>query len=814
MKRGRNKGGEEGSGDRVKKKPKLDKEGGQKKKGSRNRVENKPKLGGEGGEKKGRGDNPDDELEKKTRVALQPKKASVGHSLNINERHAKQFQSLLVLASAERYPLQVTNDVVDVLARPSSLNGLYLQWEKDVDRYFLWGSIASKEFVVKFELDGGFEASINLLDVKNPLLVFSESFDHNDSWIEVKQLLRELFGHPDGEGASGDHDYLYAFTRTGVMLHLRIFKLLSHLNPNMENMKLEEVSPSFLLKPLETHRLCEMEDGSSNYRKTIDFFDEDVFMFERKCCLSLGSCAVLYDNSSTILVPHIMKLSDLHRVMLPSPIKNAHWFGFNTSCKEFFERYHVFRKTHVPGTGPDPCPPNPSVSMKKKKKRKATTPLEAIEDPLLAAVEDIPTPSFSKEEKIDSSAPLEAIEDTHSPSVSKKKKKKKKKKRNPPAPLDAAAKPTSVAATVNSPTPLETTEKPPANTVNPPTPLEATGNPPDPLAATFDPTPVAATAVDYENITVPMKVFCRSLIEKVGEIFKMPACLSDDFTTDNIFLKGGKMAILGVKLVPYSKPQALKNCAAIYGIIQERLEDMTKTPEDVKAALRLLSGKDPIGNFDKILNNVCWMIAVERNHLVADLHDEFTEYLDADAQVRVTQKLDGMQTWEAKFKNNWLIYACRTYCLPPNALASEDGMVSYLKRKAHELQDKPDDPNLDVLTPENSGHKLDLYAGRSYFGSIRHLYVHLSDTARKQKKMKAMDDEEKDLVVSSEFAATLSSIQIHVPAEFEVFGSDSKASKRSSYARFKSYFKDVEFDSCDEKIEQQADLSGGATTEG
>lgn len=65
-----------------------------------------------------------------------------------------------------------------------------------------------------------------------------------------------------------------------------------------------------------------------------------------------------------------------------------------------------------------------------------------------------------------------------------------------------------------------------------------------------------------------------------------------------------------------------------------------------------------------------------------------------------------------------------------------------------------------------------------------------------QKKMKGMTDEEKDLVVSSEFAATISSIQVHVPLAFL-----STHSQKASYARFRRYFKNDEFDSADEKQE-------------
>lgn len=63
--------------------------------------------------------------------------------------------------------------------------------------------------------------------------------------------------------------------------------------------------------------------------------------------------------------------------------------------------------------------------------------------------------------------------------------------------------------------------------------------------------------------------------------------------------------------------------------------------------------------------------------------------------------------------------------------------------------------------------------------------------------MKGLTDKEKDLVVSSEFAATLFSIQENVPPAFV----DTAHSEKASYSRFRRYFKSDEFDSRDEKHE-------------
>lgn len=324
-----------------------------------------------------------------------------------------------------------------------------------------------------------------------------------------------------------------------------------------------------------------------------------------------------------------MQLSHLPIVMLPLPDNKTDWFEFNTSCKEFFDKYHVSRKTYVPGTGPDPNPFTTSVAKQKKKKKKQVA---------------------------DSSDPTQV--------------------------------PTIAGST-----------------------------------------PLANTAVEYEHLTRSMQVFCRSLLKYVGDLFNEDACLGD-FTADNVFVGGGRVAIVGVKVMKFTRDQAGNNCASIYNIISERMP-VDEMPADVEAAMVLLQVKDAVDKFELILNNVAWMESLERNHMVGDLYEDFSEFLPADVQVTVTQKLEGLEHSDLKFKKNWLIYVAHAYCLPDNATKSDEGFQNYLKRKATELQTKPDDPNLDVLSDDKAHLDLDLYSGRKYFGTIRHLYTHLSDIARK-----------------------------------------------------------------------------------
>ncbi|KAL6846626.1 hypothetical protein ACP4OV_024074 [Aristida adscensionis] len=610
--------------------------------------------------------------------------------------HVKQLQSLLALMSVSTNPFQVTDNMAEVLERPDSSIGLYFEWERKEDRCFFWGSVTEEKLWIKFEFDGGFREYLDLPNLKNPVLAFSQAFACDGLWGEVKQWLEELFGHPNEEESSGTNDFLLAFTRTGMFLHFRIFKILKS-----SDMDVEEVSPAFILKPLEIHRPTETENGSKSYRKANVFLDEERFLLERKCNLS-SVASSSNDRSCGILIPHIMQLSD--SVLLPLPSRNSQWFGFNTSCEEFFERYHILQKRHVPGTGPDPNPP-PVVG---------TPPVGTAATP--------------------------------GQKMTKSQRRKRKQ-----------------------------------------------------VAANPDPTPLAAIAVEHEQLTVAMKVFCRGLIKHVLDILKSGSCLSD-VKQENIFMRGGRLVILGVNLLPYLDDQARENCGAVHNIITQRL-DQAQVPADVCAALVLLKGKDPISSYDLIVNSVAWMIAIERSHMVFDLHEDFTEHLLPDMQVQAMSDIDGIGTWFDKFKNNWLIYANQAFGMPKKALSSDQGLSKHLEQKAIDLQSKPEDPKMDVLSPPNSHLGVDLLTGRMYFGGIRHLYAHLSASARKFKKMDGMSDELKDFVISSEFAAALQTIQVHVPAAFS--GSkDPKDTKRASYRRFKQYFccaENIEFDSGDEK---------------
>ncbi|CAO2145499.1 unnamed protein product, partial [Urochloa humidicola] len=111
--------------------------------------------------------------------------------------------------STKRHPLEITDDRDSVLKVPGCSNGLYMEWSKKDDQYFLWGSTAEGKQQIKFEFHGGFEPSANILEVKKPMLAFSELFDFNNVWAEVKKMLQEIFGRVDVEGTAGGYDYMF-----------------------------------------------------------------------------------------------------------------------------------------------------------------------------------------------------------------------------------------------------------------------------------------------------------------------------------------------------------------------------------------------------------------------------------------------------------------------------------------------------------------------------------------------------------------------------------------------------------------------------
>ncbi|PWZ05569.1 hypothetical protein Zm00014a_009120 [Zea mays] len=592
------------------------------------------------------------------------REASVGRACNINSRHSNQLESLLALMSVKWRSLEIIDDRDKILKYPGCSCGLYMEWSKEDDQYFLWGSTGEGKIQIKFEFHGGFEPSANLLDVKKPMLAFSESFDLNSCWSEVKKMLRGLFGHVDGEVPSGSYDYMLAFMRTGEMLHLHIFKFHTQPTTDMKSMRLEGVSPTFILKPLEIY--CQGDDLTEDL-SIEHFIDEDMLMTNMRSGLNLVESNVFYDDSYQYMVPHVMCSTVSHRVMLPFPGKSLQSLGFNTSHQEFFERYHAYRRTHVPGTGHDPN--------------------------------------------------------------------------------------------------LTTTS---------------------PVAA--------ADIIYYDYITVAMKVFARGLIMCVKENHRY-GCLSD-FDENNIFLKRGRVLIVGVKLLPYSTEQALQNFRAAHAIILSALEDMS-IPTDLQCALDLLVS-DPIGSYCILENNFAWMIASRRQHMVDELHEDFTE-LGPDTQVNMTRTLPDMDKWLSKFANNSLLFDVLTDKLPAKAKTSLEVLQQYFEKKAAETQRKAIKNNElhDKLVESNhEDDGLQLFTGRKYFKGLRNSYVHVSETSFKKNKV-PLSKEMVDIVVSSEFAATCSSIQVTVPTILK-----KTDAKRGSFERFKIYFsgvEDIEFEKSDEK---------------
>jgi hypothetical protein len=306
---------------------------------------------------------------------------------------------------------------------------------------------------------------------------------------------------------------------------------------------------------------------------------------------------VCWDSSSLALIPHFLQLPGATKLFLPSVDLNRQWLGFNTSCKEFFDRYVVSREVEVPGTGPVP------------------------------------------------------------------------------------------PSTVNVCTPM----------------------------------PTAASPTIYEKLSMPMKVFSRGLLVCVQETHKNQACYSD-FSEDNIFIKRGRVVIVGVRILQYTPEQAQNNLHTVHKIILKRIP--SAVPTDVQKVLDCLA-RSPIDDLDLIANNFAWMDSERRDKVMGVLQEQFTE-LSADMQVKVTGQLAGYSIFEDKFARNWLLYAVLIDQLP-SSTRTLAGFKAHLVQKAGNLQKYAVHPR-DILTDPSKN--VILYRGRRYVKCIRNSYVHLPHTAK------------------------------------------------------------------------------------
>ncbi|KAL6848069.1 hypothetical protein ACP4OV_022197 [Aristida adscensionis] len=297
----------------------------------------------------GEGGSKENQAWKKSKIN-QEAKMIVGQSSNLKIRHSMNFASLLDMIPQKKHKVY-PEGMLELLQSTSYCTHLYLEWDEAKDMYFLWGTLSPEKAVIKFEYCGGIEELSHKLSAKNPHLAFSSSFDQNFLWRLVKKFLHQYFGHGGVDVEVSNHDYLYAFTKSDDLIHIRVFKLNGLL-------EMQQICPSFVLKPLATYHLTESDEGVKEYVMGNLFLDTRKLMFERKGNLHL---------QPQQMFPHEVTQLEA-KVMIPAPADPSEWIGFNTSCNEFFDMYDVSRVNPVPGTGLDPTPwpqgdPTPNANI-------------------------------------------------------------------------------------------------------------------------------------------------------------------------------------------------------------------------------------------------------------------------------------------------------------------------------------------------------------------------------------------------------------------------------------------------------------------
>uniref|UniRef100_A0A0E0L5L2 Brix domain-containing protein n=1 Tax=Oryza punctata TaxID=4537 RepID=A0A0E0L5L2_ORYPU len=250
----------------------------------------------------------------------------------INYRHKGQLSFLAALVTSKKTDLQATDARDEILRGYTSTAGLYMEWSKEHESYFLYASSQSKSATIKFELlaVAGLEAFPQNIEVKKPLLVFSEGFANGGEWEDTQMLLFELFSKSVAD-VSCSEDYLYAFTRCWGKIYFRIYKINSLAGPDKEGSMNEKFS----------------------VRHNVNYFlySERFLMYEGINSMSVLSCSSSSGKASLGTIKHLQCLSQ-YSLMLPTPPDLSEWEGFNTNIAEYFDLYHALKRTKIPGTGP------------------------------------------------------------------------------------------------------------------------------------------------------------------------------------------------------------------------------------------------------------------------------------------------------------------------------------------------------------------------------------------------------------------------------------------------------------------------------
>ncbi|KAM3300886.1 hypothetical protein ACQJBY_041754 [Aegilops geniculata] len=271
------------------------------------------------------------------------KHIAVGSHGNVMSRHQTllaNINSLIPRASI----IEVNDDEARFLEKAMSCNIFYMEWANENECIYIWAG--DKYSIFKLELHAVFEsistANSETFKCNNPVLSFSHEFGHGKQWKELKRILKQIFGSSQNE--SMEPDYLYAFTRVGETVHVRIYQLQSidQSSPDKE-IRLMKIAPSFSMKPIEV-----ISGGTC-----LPLSKPKERMYEENALIDLKPMSVCAYSSGS-LVRHAVQhpvISDI--LLLPCPCDVSHLDGFNSNLDEFLQRRPSTYEAVVPASDPE-----------------------------------------------------------------------------------------------------------------------------------------------------------------------------------------------------------------------------------------------------------------------------------------------------------------------------------------------------------------------------------------------------------------------------------------------------------------------------
>lgn len=271
------------------------------------------------------------------------KHIAVGSHGNVMSRHRTLLDNINSLIPRTSI-VEIDDDEARFLERAMSCNIFYMEWADQNECIYIWAG--DKHSIFKLELHAVFEsistANSEPFNCNNPVLSFSHGFGHGKQWKELKRILKQIFGSSQNE--SMEPDSLYAFTRVGETVHVRIYQLQSidQSSPDKE-IRLMKIAPSFSMKPIE------VKSGGT----CLPIFNPKGLMYEENSLIDLKPMSVCAYSSGS-LVRHAVQhpvISDI--LLLPCPRDVSHLDGFNSNLDEFLKRHPSMYQAVVPASNPE-----------------------------------------------------------------------------------------------------------------------------------------------------------------------------------------------------------------------------------------------------------------------------------------------------------------------------------------------------------------------------------------------------------------------------------------------------------------------------